>query len=71
MHPPKIWMFPEIRGAISGVPITWDYGILGSTSGPPYGGKVPFRILLGLVKLHIVLISSLNPGGYIWGGGVL
>ena len=30
------------------------------------------RTRLGLIKLHIVLISSLNPGGgYIWGGCIV
>ena len=28
----------------------------------------PIRTLLSLMKVHIILISSLNPGGYIWGG---
>ena len=32
----------------------------------------PIRTLLGLIKLHIVLISSFEPGGgYIWRGCIV
>ena len=40
---------------------------------PVHVHSLNFRTLLGLIKLHIVRISSLNPGGlhffFFWRGG--
>ena len=37
-----IWGFPQIRGAILGVLLYKDKSILGSISGSPYFGKLPY-----------------------------
>ena len=48
-----------------------QYELLGVRHVPPQVYPPKFPTLLGLIKLHIVLISSLNPGGVHFGGVVL